>query len=267
MNYLDELNSIIMFTSASRMLRELKNSGYEVNRSDSLSKLSGNRMTIQRGAPLSEFWHESGHALDMHGSEAGLARSHNLAKMQTDNVTGPAYDKEVRGFENRANATAQQAMRDRGAPETYVKQYRKEVAPYTNTYRAGSDGVVRKPAAPVTPAQASVASTATPHVPPVKGAPLKRGFGVKGLLGAAAVGVAGVGLYAAARKREKEFRAELHDIITFSRYIPENVSKLAKRAHNAQFKRYIPKPGEQKATPEEIKDMLAKFKASVKDKP
>lgn len=226
MTFREELSGIIEFTSASRMMRELKGAGYEINRSSDPSNLSGNRMNIRRGAPLSEFWHESGHALDMHGTEAGLQRTQGLADMQKAGATGGGpfseYNRQVRGFENRANATAQQAMRDRGAPETYVKQYRKEVAPYTNTYRAGSDGVVRKPALPAVPQPpvepksmpAWTGSTGTPHVPPVKGAPLKRGFGVKGLLGAAAIGAAGVGLYAATRKREKqEFRAELRDIL------------------------------------------------------
>lgn len=243
MNYRDELAEIIEFTSASSMMRELKGAGYEINRSDSPSALSGNRMNIRRGAPLSEFWHESGHALDMHGTEEGLQRTQGLADMQKSGQAGgepfSEYNKSVRGFENRANATAQQAIRDRGGSEDYVKQYRKEVAPYTNTYRAGSDGTVRTPAAktPVDNAWGKRWSGTTdktaslgrsiagdiPHAAPkIAGAPIKRGFGMKGALGVAAVGAAGIGLYAgynAIKRREQNnqmsARDELHCIIEF----------------------------------------------------
>ena len=201
----------ILFTAASKMMRELLKNGYKIERgaANASSQLSGDVMTIRRAAPgapktpLSEFWHEAGHALDMHGTPEGLKRATAFAEAQAaQKATGAApdlaYRQQTRDLERRANRTAEQAMVDRGATEGYVQKYRNEVAPHLNDYRnANSVAQPRAPisgTAPMSPA--TPAAPATPQPPSVNpSAPIKRSFGG---LGMAATGVGAVGIGAAA---------------------------------------------------------------------
>jgi hypothetical protein len=84
--------------------------------------------------------------------------------------------------------------------------------------------------------------------------------------GAGAVGI-GAGAYLATRKKKEEqlsTRDELQGIIEFSRYIPETLPKWAKRAHNEQFKKTLPKKGEEYLTPEEAAEEFRKIKEKLK---
>ena len=215
------MKRIIKFTAASKMMRELLKSGYKVERgaANVSSELSGNVMKIRRGAPLSEFWHESGHALDMHGTADGLKRATAYAEAQAaQKATGAApnlaYRQQTRDLERRANRTAEQAMTDRGARPEYVQQYRNEVAPHLNDYRksnsvaAPSGNPANPPGNPGNPGSpigintsASPAQQAQPAIPRE---PIKRSFGGAGLaIGGAGLLAAG-GFAAASQKRPKD---------------------------------------------------------------
>lgn len=193
------MKRIIKFTAASTMMRELLGAGYKIERgaANASSQLSGSVMKIRRGAPLSDFWHESGHALDMHGSQEGLARATAYADSQAAmKATGSSpdlgYRQATRDLERRANRTAEQAMTDRGAMPSYVQKYRDEVAPHLNDYRKSN---------PISRPQAD--SPIPDSLPQQPIQPIKRNFG--GVAAVGGVAAIGTGVLAANRKPKDDF--------------------------------------------------------------